>query len=79
MLHGIVILIMWHGSNLSFDSTFLFFFFFSAICRTAKVLDDMAAAIQDPLIMVHWSVLQQPLQATVKVFISSPGYEHFAR
>lgn len=47
--------------------------------RTAKVLDDMAAAIQDPLIMVHWSVLQQPLQATVKVFISSPGYEHFAR
>ncbi|PIK48916.1 putative mediator of RNA polymerase II transcription subunit 17 isoform X2 [Apostichopus japonicus] len=47
--------------------------------RTAKVLDDMAASTQDPLIMVHWSVLQQQLQATVRVFISSPGYEHFAR
>ncbi len=47
--------------------------------RTAQVIDELSGELQDTCLMGHWSALTQPLQTTVKVYITSTGYESLGR
>nr|KAG5714580.1 hypothetical protein BaRGS_007026 [Batillaria attramentaria] len=43
--------------------------------RSMHVIDNMAINIQDPQITAHWGCLNSPLESSVRIFITSAGYE----
>ncbi|XP_070179777.1 mediator of RNA polymerase II transcription subunit 17-like isoform X2 [Littorina saxatilis] len=43
--------------------------------RCMHVIDQMAVSIQDPQITAHWGCLNSALQSSVRIFITSAGYE----
>ena len=43
--------------------------------RTAFVLDTMARELKDPLISCHWSTINSPKRTSVKVSITTSGYD----
>ncbi|XP_072021675.1 mediator of RNA polymerase II transcription subunit 17-like [Amphiura filiformis] len=47
--------------------------------RTALVIDELSGKLQDTCLMGHWSALTQPLQTTVKIYVTSTGYESLGR
>jgi len=44
--------------------------------RVAFVLDTMARDLKDPLISCHWGTVSSPTKTSVKVCITSSGYDH---
>ena len=43
--------------------------------RAIKVVDELARSIQDPQISAHWGNISSPLESSIKVNITSAGYE----
>ncbi|PVD26352.1 hypothetical protein C0Q70_14023, partial [Pomacea canaliculata] len=43
--------------------------------RSMHVIDQMAVAVQDPQITAHWGCLNSSLESSVRIFITSIGYE----
>ena len=43
--------------------------------RSMHVIDQMAITVQDPQITAHWGCLNSALESSVRIFITSAGYE----
>lgn len=51
-------------------------FFFK---RTAATIDSLASRIEDPQIQAHWSNINDVYESSVKVLITSQGYEQICK
>ncbi|KAG9491290.1 hypothetical protein GDO78_000011 [Eleutherodactylus coqui] len=47
--------------------------------RTARSIDSMASRIEDPQIQAHWSSINDVYESSVKVLITSQGYEQICK
>jgi mediator of RNA polymerase II transcription subunit 17 len=47
--------------------------------RTMRLIDELAAELSDPLLVAHWLTLSSPFQSSVRLNISSYGYENLCR
>ena len=48
-------------------------------CRTARTIDSLASHIEDPQIQAHWSNINDVYESSVKVLITSQGYEQICK
>lgn len=48
-------------------------------CRTARTIDSLASRIEDPQIQAHWSNINDVYESSVKVLITSQGYEQICK
>lgn len=64
-------------SNLLYNSAALMFTF--GITRTARTIDSLASRIEDPQIQAHWSNINDVYESSVKVLITSQGYEQICK
>lgn len=53
--------------------------FISVITRTARTIDSLASRIEDPQIQAHWSNINDVYESSVKVLITSQGYEQICK
>ncbi|KAH0516490.1 Mediator of RNA polymerase II transcription subunit 17 [Microtus ochrogaster] len=52
----------------------------TSICeRTAATIDSLASRIEDPQIQAHWSNISDVYESSVKVLITSQGYEQICK
>lgn len=54
-------------------------FLLFAITRTARTIDSLASRIEDPQIQAHWSNINDVYESSVKVLITSQGYEQICK
>ncbi|RMC07418.1 hypothetical protein DUI87_16883 [Hirundo rustica rustica] len=47
--------------------------------RTARTIDSLASRIEDPQIQAHWSNINDVYESSVKVLITSQGYEQICK
>lgn len=47
--------------------------------RTARTVDSLASRIEDPQIQAHWSSINDVYESSVKVLITSQGYEQICK
>uniref|UniRef100_A0A673HBT5 Mediator of RNA polymerase II transcription subunit 17 n=2 Tax=Sinocyclocheilus rhinocerous TaxID=307959 RepID=A0A673HBT5_9TELE len=47
--------------------------------RTARTIDSLASRIEDPQIQAHWSNINSVYESSVKVLITSQGYEQICK
>lgn len=47
--------------------------------RTARTIDNLASRIEDPQIQAHWSNINDVYESSVKVLITSQGYEQICK
>ncbi|XP_069828087.1 mediator of RNA polymerase II transcription subunit 17 [Dendropsophus ebraccatus] len=47
--------------------------------RTARTIDSLASRIEDPQIQAHWSSINDVYESSVKVLITSQGYEQICK
>ncbi|XP_072258682.1 mediator of RNA polymerase II transcription subunit 17 [Pyxicephalus adspersus] len=47
--------------------------------RTARIIDSLASRIEDPQIQAHWSSINDVYESSVKVLITSQGYEQICK
>ncbi|KAK7882130.1 hypothetical protein WMY93_028304 [Mugilogobius chulae] len=47
--------------------------------RTARTIDSLASRIEDPQIQAHWSNINHVYESSVKVLITSQGYEQICK
>lgn len=47
--------------------------------RTAATIDSLASRIEDPQIQAHWSNINDVYESSVKVLITSQGYEQICK
>lgn len=53
--------------------------FIYVITRTARTIDSLASRIEDPQIQAHWSNINDVYESSVKVLITSQGYEQICK
>ncbi|XP_010576526.1 PREDICTED: mediator of RNA polymerase II transcription subunit 17 isoform X2 [Haliaeetus leucocephalus] len=51
----------------------------SLFSRTARTIDSLASRIEDPQIQAHWSNINDVYESSVKVLITSQGYEQICK
>lgn len=60
--------------HFTFTSNHFFF-----LIRTARTIDSLASRIEDPQIQAHWSNINDVYESSVKVLITSQGYEQICK